>query len=59
MKFIRILLVILAVSAIAACGAVYWLYNTLNTPHEHAKANDFIVIPKGSMKLRGCLKALI
>lgn len=48
MRFIKILFVLFLLS-IAAVGAVsYWMYSSLNAPAQHAKANQFIQIPKGS-----------
>ena len=48
MKFVKIvfLLIVLAIAAIA-CGS-YWIYNSLNYPHEHDKASQFIKIEKGT-----------
>ncbi len=42
-------LVLLAVAAAAALGAGYWwVSSSMNTPHEHAKASDYIKIEKGT-----------
>ncbi|MEP6787018.1 MAG: endolytic transglycosylase MltG [Acidobacteriota bacterium] len=48
MKLLKIvfILLIIAVLGIAACS--YWLFKSMNAPHEHDKANQFIVIEKGS-----------
>lgn len=48
MKFVKIvfLLIVLAVAVIA--GGSYWMYNSLNSPHEHDKASHFIKIEKGT-----------
>jgi UPF0755 protein len=48
MKFIKILFVIFLVLIIAVGGVSYWIYSSLNKSHEHAKANQFIQISKGS-----------
>jgi UPF0755 protein len=48
MKFIKILSVIFIFSLIAVGGVSYWIYSSLNKPHEHAKANQFIQIPRGA-----------
>lgn len=48
MKFIKILFVIFLVLIITVGGVSYWIYSSLNKPHEHAKANQFIQISKGS-----------
>jgi UPF0755 protein len=48
MKFIKILFVLFILSILALGGVSYWIYKSLNTPHQHAKANQFIEIPKGT-----------
>ncbi len=48
MKFIKILFVLFIIAVLAAGGAGFWIYNSLNKPQSHAKAKQFIVIPKGS-----------
>jgi UPF0755 protein len=48
MKFVKILIILFIISAAALGGVSYWLYSSLNKPHQHDKANQFIVIPKGS-----------
>jgi UPF0755 protein len=48
MKFVKILVILFIISAAALGGVSYWLYSSLNKPHQHDKANQFIVIPKGS-----------
>jgi UPF0755 protein len=48
MRFIKFLFVLFLLSIIAAAGVSYWIYNSLNKAHTHAKANQFIQIPKGS-----------
>jgi UPF0755 protein len=48
MKFLKLLLVLFLLSIVAVGGVSYWLYSSLNTPHQHDKANRFIQIPKGS-----------
>lgn len=40
------LLGLLAVAALA--GGWWWMNSAMNTPHEHAKSNEYIVIAKGS-----------
>ncbi len=47
----RILIVVFALLVIVIAiliGAVYWVLNSVNTPHEHDKANQFVKIEKGS-----------
>ena len=48
MKFIKILFVLFIVAILACGGISYWIYSSLNKPHAHSKANQFIEIPKGS-----------
>jgi len=48
MKFIKFLFVLFLLSVAAVAGVSYWIYSSLNKPHQHAKANQFIQIPKGS-----------
>lgn len=48
MKFVKVLLVLFIISAAAVGGVSYWIYSSVNQPHQHDKANQFIVIPKGS-----------
>ncbi len=48
MKFVKILVVLFIISAAALGGVSYWIYNSINQPHQHDKSNQFIVIPKGS-----------
>jgi UPF0755 protein len=48
MKFVKILFVLFILSVLAVGGVSYWLYNFMNKPHQHDKASQFIVIPKGS-----------
>jgi UPF0755 protein len=48
MKFIKILFVLFFIAVLAAGGVSYWIYSSLNKPHQHAKANQHIEIPKGS-----------
>ncbi|HUR97666.1 MAG TPA: endolytic transglycosylase MltG [Pyrinomonadaceae bacterium] len=48
MKIVKILFLIIAIGAVGSAGASYWLYSSLTTAHAHEKANQFIVIEKGS-----------
>ncbi len=48
MKFVKILFALLLLILIALCGISYWVYNAVSSPHEHAKANEYIKIEKGS-----------
>ena len=48
MKYFKILLIVLVVLILTVGGISYWLYSSLNAPHQHAKVNQFVTIPKGS-----------
>ena len=48
MKFVKIVFFLLIVVIAAATGGSYWLYSSLNSPHEHDKATQFIKIDKGA-----------
>lgn len=48
MKFVKVLIILFILSVAALGGVSYWLYNSLNQPQQHDKANQFIVIPKGA-----------
>jgi UPF0755 protein len=48
MKFVKILFIIFILLIITVGGVFYWIYKSLNTPTQHAKANEFIQIPKGA-----------
>lgn len=47
MKFIRWLLVLLVLAALAAGGVAYYLYDALHTPVSHDKAEEYITIEPG------------
>ena len=48
MRFIKILFAIFILAILALGGVSYWLYSSLNAPHNHDKSNKFIQIEKGS-----------
>jgi UPF0755 protein len=48
MKFVKIVFLLIVVAIAAIAGVSYWMYNSLNSPHEHDKANQFIKIEKGT-----------
>ncbi len=48
MKFVKILFIIFTLLIITVGGVSYWIYKSLNTPTQHAKANQFVQIPKGA-----------
>lgn len=51
MKIVKIIFILAAVAIVAAIGTSYSLYSSLTTAHAHEKANQFIVIEKGSTPL--------
>ncbi|MEO8043062.1 MAG: endolytic transglycosylase MltG, partial [Acidobacteriota bacterium] len=48
MKIAKIIFAFLALAIVVVSGCSYWIYSSLTTVHAHDKANDFIVIEKGS-----------
>ncbi len=48
MKFVRILFGILILAVLVTVGISYWFYSSLTASQAHTKANEFIVIEKGS-----------
>jgi UPF0755 protein len=48
MTIVKIILAIVLVAILAAAGFGYWVYSTVNSPHEHSRSNDYIKIEKGS-----------
>ena len=48
MGFLKILIVAVIVIVLAASGLSYWLYSSLTSPQQHAKADEWITIEKGS-----------
>ena len=48
MKFVKIIFALLAVSIAAVAGGSYWMYSSINSPHQHDKADQFITIEKGT-----------
>ncbi len=48
MRFVKVLFLLAVVAVVAVSGFSYWLYSSLNTPHQHDKAGRFIVIERGS-----------
>lgn len=48
MKAVKAIFILTSVAILAVIGASYWLYNSLTSATEHDKANQFIVIEKGS-----------
>ncbi len=48
MKFVKILFAFLFIAIAAVAGGSYWIFSSLNAPHEHDKVGQFITIEKGS-----------
>lgn len=48
MKFVKLLFAIPVLSIFVLAGVSFWLYNSLTSAHEHAKAEEYIQIPKGA-----------
>lgn len=48
MKFIKILFFLFIFVALITVGVSFWIYKSINTPHAHAKASQYIQIPKGA-----------
>ena len=48
MKLIKLLFAAFAAVLVIVIVLSFWLYSTLTTPHSHEKANQFIVIEKGT-----------
>ncbi len=48
MKFVKIVFALLLLIVLAVCGLSYWVYTSVNAPHEHAKAAEYLKIEKGS-----------
>lgn len=48
MRFVKILFVAAIVAIVAVVGISYWLYSSLNTPHQHDKAAQYVTVEKGS-----------
>jgi len=41
-------LILLILAIVGVCAGSWWVYSSVNAPHEHAHANDYIKIEKGS-----------
>ena len=48
MKLLAIIFALLLLLVLAVCGFSYWVYDSVNAPHEHSKAAEYIKIEKGS-----------
>ncbi|MFN0277035.1 MAG: endolytic transglycosylase MltG [Pyrinomonadaceae bacterium] len=48
MKVVKVVFAVLIIAVLAGAGFSYWLFDSINTPHEHDKANQFVQIEKGS-----------
>ena len=48
MKFVKIIFAVIIILVIVAAAGSWWIYSSLNSPHEHDKTTQFIKIEKGS-----------
>jgi UPF0755 protein len=48
MKFLKALVFLFIFVVLITGGVAFWIYRSINEPHVHGKANQFIQIPKGS-----------
>ena len=48
MKVVKIVFAFLIIAVLALAGFSYWIFSSVKAPHEHNKADQFIVIEKGS-----------
>ena len=48
MKIVKIVFILLLVAVVAVAGFSYWLFSSLNAKHEHAMADEYIRIEKGT-----------
>lgn len=48
MKVVKIVFAVLIIAVLAGAGFSYWIFSSVEAPHEHNKADQFIVIEKGS-----------
>jgi len=48
MKFVKLVFALLILAVIGVSVFSYWMYNSLNAPHEHPKSAEYIKIEKGS-----------
>jgi UPF0755 protein len=48
MRFFKVLLFLFIFVVLVTGGVAFWIYRSLHEPLTHAKANQYIVIPKGS-----------
>lgn len=48
MRIVKVILPLLLSVVLLSLGLVYWVYRSLNTPHQHDKSDQFVTIEKGS-----------
>ena len=48
MKFVKVIFALLGLVTVGVAGLSYWLFDALNTPHQHERSNQFIKVEKGS-----------
>src|SRR6188768_161622 len=47
-RVMKIIFVLLLLVLLAVGGISFWVFRSMNAPHEHAKANEFVKIEKGT-----------
>lgn len=47
-RIVSIIFVVLALAVIVVAGLSYWVFSSVNKPHPHTRATDYIKIEKGS-----------
>src|SRR5512140_3755943 len=47
-RLVAAVFVVLVLAVVTAAGVSYWVFSTVNGPHEHAHATGYIKIEKGS-----------
>ncbi len=48
MKIVKIIFVLLILAIVGIAGGSYWVYDSVSAPHKHDKANQFVIIERGS-----------
>jgi UPF0755 protein len=48
MNLLRVVFILVVAAVLIVIGVSFWLYSSLTTAHAHGKANEFVVIEKGT-----------